>query len=181
LLTVTVPFYVSAGIFMAGCNTWAAQQNIANAGSSLGILLLLLCTGAVFGVVFQGLAGLNRLDERTQVIVCLFAAAILVAICSVSLLLSIPVGLLYSVVAVAGVFVGLLYVRTISLLQRHGPRNHLGRIFGVNEVVSALCFVLSVGFVGLFLTHLGAGIIWAGSACVLFLGGLAALLFFKND
>lgn len=179
-LSLTIPFYISAGVFLAGCNVWAAQHNAANAGSALGLLLLTLSFGAIAGVASQHFFGLMRLSERHQAAICLFAAAFAVAGCSAVALFTLIDWALYPAIAIAGIFVGLLYARTISLLQRYGMPSLLGRIFGVNEVISALCFVASVAIVGWFATHLGTGMIWLISAATLFMGGVLAIFLLQE-
>ncbi len=171
---VNVPFYLAAAFFFAGATAFASKLNPNNAGGELGPLLLALCIGAVLSIASQRLLGLSRMSLKAQVVLPFGGAAVTVITCDV-LLHWLNVGWLrFALFGLTGAFVGLLYVRTVALLQRICSSDLLGRVIGVNEVLSALSFVVVLGGVGLMPIAPDETMLMVCSALILFLGGVAA-------
>ena len=181
IFAVNMPFYLAAAFFFAGANSFAATRNPENAGAELGPLMLSLCAGAILSIFSQRILGVSRLSLRTQVVLPFIGGSVTVAGCAALLTFHDSISIRLVTFGMVGAFVGLIYVRTVALLQRISPVDLLGRTIGINEVISALSFVVVMGGVGLLGKAPAALHLMIFSACVLFIGGCAAGFGFREN
>lgn len=147
MLFLVLPFYISSGLFYAAASHWAAVISPQNTGEALGRLFLVLATGAIFSYLFK-----KVVDTKNDysVIKYLF---LLNAICILGLTLfpEEQQYLTYLLTFITGIFVGLLYPRTIYLFQFLVDKASIGKITSLNEII------FSISFVGVVLLSVLAG------------------------
>lgn len=169
MLFLVLPFYISSGLFYAAASHWAAVVSPQNTGEALGRLLLVLATGAISSYGIKKY--FDKWDDYTSIKILFLANSI--SILSLIFFTTNDQFMTYIFTFITGLFVGLLYPRTIYLFQLLVNKTDIGKITSLNEIifaVSFVCVILSSVLLGDIFTY---KIGWLANSIFLFITFIA--------
>lgn len=147
MIFLVLPFYISSGLFYAAASHWAAVISPQNTGEALGRLLLVLASGAIFSYIVKKAISIKNEYLAIKYLFLINSISIL----ALTLFTPEQQYMTYIFIFITGVFVGLLYPRTIYLFQLLVDKANIGKITSLNEII------FSVSFVGIVLLSVLVG------------------------
>lgn len=142
IISLIIPFYLSAGLFYASTSHWASIISPANTGEPLGKLFLSVALGAI-GSYFLNHFFDNKNEYNVIKYLFLFSG---LSVFGLYFATQTNVLITYVSASICGVFIGLLYNRTIYMFQLIINKDDIGKITSLNEIVFSISFVVVILF-----------------------------------
>lgn len=179
-----IPFYCAAAFFYIAVSYWSVYSS-SNSGATVGFFFLIFASGAVVSFFLRKIIDNLKISkhptmhEFRMLVWISLAASICIFILS---FLGNDVGIIFWLfVFLSGLFVGLLYTRTIYLFQMFVDSEVLGRIMSLNEIIFGLSFTLVIPIFTVFFKGFTPQLGWVLSSLLLFVSFLGNLFFLKSQ
>lgn len=139
---ITILTFFTAGFFYATVSDFVIRNSSGahDAGIEIGITLLIVAFGAITSPLFN--YPLKRFsDSRISQGLYLIGGLVLIEFFLLLMFNKSPYFLIFFVFFIAGIIIGLQYMRILYLLHLTTKKSYLGRVISINDIASSLSII----------------------------------------